>query len=743
METIIKKENKISGKISKKNSFQKENKTPDSKNEKFSKKKFIKNIQKIPKNNNISSKKNHIDKELTIKTNNINTLTNSSDILVDKKKILKTEIFNNKKIIPKSKFQKSREEEKSNKISDKKSEKEKESIDNSIKNNNNINPFALDNNSNDQITYKKLNSNEIYNKILNKEKKDLNNKNNINPDDINDNNKKEKEKIGDTIDTGEKKNIYKNKNLEKNNRYQNIRKISKENFRTIILQKKLKLFSFSNEQNNNNSLKGKEPNLFSISSKDIIHDKQNIEYPLMTEIREDNNKIPKKKIINSNKKLKLLKSKISYKKLKLDLNTNNNKKIIGENENKEILKLETKINNNREKLFNSKDKKIDVGKAKNNSIDKEKKGVIKKNKIINFNLKTHNNKLYNSNKLLVSKDRDKEKDNEIKLPNKSYNKTKDKDKEKIINHKKDKTPDKVDINSFISKSKYISIVNDNFKEMNYTKKLESNIDSLKAYDKTKNEKLKQSKIKIIKNEEIKEGKEQKNDKNNNKILEINIDLDIEKKNEDSNNNPLILPLNTIDIDSFKASTMNKLTKNNHYKTLFSEITDEKFTKDKEQTVKKKFRFSERKKNNNVIESKYYQTESNENYYDLYNKAFNDNSSLEQKFSFKPKTNKKYFKNDKLNNNDNNNADKNQFFDKKPISISYNPNQIENIEINNDIDLNKNQKNISFDNNDNEFDNNKNFILDLNHYIPIDKNKLINTFSKPLFYERNGTKNNKI
>ena len=54
----------------------------------------------------------------------------------------------------------------------------------------------------------------------------MNNKNNINPDDINDNNKKEKEKIGDTIDTGEKKNIYKNKNLEKNNRYQNIRKIS-------------------------------------------------------------------------------------------------------------------------------------------------------------------------------------------------------------------------------------------------------------------------------------------------------------------------------------------------------------------------------------------------------------------------------------------------------------------------------------------------------------------------------------
>ena len=144
---------------------------------------------------------------------------------------------------------------------------------------------------------------------------------------------------------------------------------------------------------------------------------------------------------------------------------------------------------------------------------------------------------------MVKKDKDKEKDNEIKLPNKSYNKAKDKDKEKIINHKKDKTPDKVDINSFISKSKYISIVNDNFKEMNYTKKLESNIDSLKAYDKTKNENIKQPKIKFIKNEDIKEEKEQKNDKNNNKILEINIDLDIEKKNEDSNNNPLILPLN--------------------------------------------------------------------------------------------------------------------------------------------------------------------------------------------------------
>ena len=40
---------------------------------------------------------------------------------------------------------------------------------------------------------------------------------------------------------------------------------------------------------------------------------------------------------------------------------------------------------------------------------------------------------------------------------------------------------------------------------------------------------------------------------------------------------------------------------------------------------------------------------------------------------------------------------------------------------------------------NEFDNNKNLILDLNHFIPIDKDKFINTFSKSLF----GNENNQI
>ena len=48
----------------------------------------------------------------------------------------------------------------------------------------------------------------------------------------------------------------------------------------------------------------------------------------------------------------------------------------------------------------------------------------------------------------------------------------------------------------------------------------------------------------------------------------------------------------------------------------------------------------------------------------------------------------------------------------------------------------NEEKIYINNEDEEQDSNKNFILDLNHYIPIDEDKLINTISKPIFGEKN-------
>ena len=112
------------------------------------------------------------------------------------------------------------------------------------------------------------------------------------------------------------------------------------------------------------------------------------------------------------------------------------------------------------------------------------------------------------------------------------------------------------------------------------------------------------------------------------------------------------------------------------------------------------------------------TESSESYYDLYKKAFND-TSIEQKFSFKPKINKKYFNSEYSNTNEFNDENNKTYDNTKKISsLSFNS---------------KREKSLKdFD----EFDNNKNDILDLNHFIPIDKNKLINTFTKPLFGSKN-------
>ena len=187
----------------------------------------------------------------------------------------------------------------------------------------------------------------------------------------------------------------------------------------------------------------------------------------------------------------------------------------------------------------------------------------------------------------------------------------------------------------------------------------------------------------------------------------------------NNHNDLILPLNTIETDTFRKSTKNKIIKNNHYKTLFTQM----YYDNSSNTIKtkKKFKFNERKKNGTNKDLKNKLIESTKNYLDLYKKAFNE-TSLEQKFSFKPKNNKIYF---------NNNT-----FSKKISHPSFNPknkkktkrknlNSCDNI--NNNFFENINTNDI------NEFDNNKNLILDLNHFIPIDKDKFINIYKYMFYY----------
>jgi len=471
-----------------------------------------------------------------------------------------------------------------------------------------------------------------------------------------------------------------------------------ENFGTIILQKKMKLFNFlsEKEENKSNGNKDKE------------------------KIKENSEPINKKKIVISVKnsdREKDNKNKILYKKLKFNLNKDN-KSNNDKNDAENTLKLETKINKNREILFNT----------KNETLTEQKENNI-------IFLKNNNNKLYNSNENLIKKKKD------IKLYNSIYNKNKKEEKlnkDKLINFKKNITP--IAINIDLVNNNDSNEINDKLPEKILLSSEKTSLDNkerIQIHHRIPRKKIETKKIfRVDKNKEKKNTKEdiiikkdhtERPKKNKNKIREYNIETftphesrDIKKRKiMNSDNNTLLLK--TIEGNTLGKNAINKILINNHYKSLFTDIFEN--NKEKETNTKKKYKFSERKKNRENKESNMKLAESSESYYDLYKKAFNDTSSIEQKFCFKPKMNKKYFNYEHSNSNEyndeNNKTDYNtKKFIKKISSISFSSKREKNLK---DLD---------------EFDNNKNDILDLNHFIPIDKNKLINTFTKPLFGSKN-------
>ena len=482
-----------------------------------------------------------------------------------------------------------------------------------------------------------------------------------------------------------------NKKIElKTETYNNktiIPKNIKENFGTIILQKKMKLFNFSNEieENDNNidtnKIKGKTEH---------IHKKK-----LKISIK----KVDKEKSIEN---------KILYKKLKLNLIKDNNS-----NNNENNLKLETKINKNREKLFNTKNDKNEILKEQ-----KEKKIILLKNK---------DKKLYNSNENIIKKKK------EVEPSNNTDNKNKEEiNKDKLINFKKSINP--ITINIDLADDNNSNIINEKLPEkilLSSDRISPDNKERIKFHHKIQRKKLENKKIliddKIKEKKEIKENTSIKKDntekprKKVSKIREYNIETftpnesrDIKKRKIINNSNNILL--NTIETNILGKKAINKILGNNHYKALFTDIYG--VDREKETNTKKKFKFSERKKDKTNKGFNIRLTESSESYYDLYKKAFND-TSIEQKFSFKPKINKKYFNSEYSNTNEFNDENNKTYDNTKKISsLSFNS---------------KREKSLKdFD----EFDNNKNDILDLNHFIPIDENKLIYTFNKPLFGDKN-------
>ena len=305
-------------------------------------------------------------------------------------------------------------------------------------------------------------------------------------------------------------------------------------------------------------------------------------------------------------------------------NKSNNDKNVAEN----TLKLETKINKNREILFNT----------RNETLKEQKENNI-------IFLKNNDNKLYNSNENLIKKKK------EIKLYNSIYNKSKKEEKlnkDKLINFKKNITP--IAINIDLVNNNDSNEINDKLPEKILLSSEKTSLDNkerIQIHHRIPRKKIETKKIfRVDKNKEkkntkgniiIKKDNTERPRKNKNKIREYNIETftphesrDIKKRKIINSDNDTLL-LKTIEGNTLGKNAINKILINNHYKSLFTDIFEN--NKEKETNTKKKYKFSERKKNRENKESNLKLAESSESYYDLYKKAFNDTSSIEQKFCF--------------------------------------------------------------------------------------------------------------
>ena len=290
-----------------------------------------------------------------------------------------------------------------------KNESSKDKIVNKKRNNIPINITQKTKKENNKIIHHKKNSKKlkITFKKYSMDRNDLNikvNNNNNNEADSLDNKKRLKTEIYNNkkiiINPKYKENeTVTNKTLEKNKNSKEMKK-SKENFGEYILQKKLKLFSLTNSNNKNNtySINIPESNIASTSSKNINHDNNNIKTE--TNIELNNNKKQKRNIILS------------------------------------MEKIETKINKNREILFNSSQKNnISPKRIKSNITSYKDKNNLD---VKSSSYKKTEEKSNKINKSLTKKEI------EIQLSN---NEMPTNNKEKVINYKKNKSPVKIDINS--------------------------------------------------------------------------------------------------------------------------------------------------------------------------------------------------------------------------------------------------------------------------------------------------------
>ena len=624
-----------------------------------------------------------------------------------------------------------------------------------------------------KIIDKKLSHRKIKGQNYNTNRINNNNINNINIESYLDDNNESKENKGSKDNKKEKKENKKERKENNDNK--------------------------ENKKNGENHKDNKEYKINTENNKDNKENKINTENNKENKISKDNKGNKEKKDVIK------LEAKINKNREKLF----NSQGRILKDESKPEIKL--KDNNNDIKNENQKNRQrnnanINSIARENNKMNNSLQEINSIRKPYNF--LPNRSKLVNNNSNLSKKKLQEKNQSELKDKNKEgVDSDKEKEKEKVINFKKTIPPATIDIDLELDLSNEYNTINANKTNECMMEKpflLSSERYSVQnkepsTYSLSKNNEIKinywdnsnASETKLLYDESKKMNNFAKYNKSPsikkkpkaNKILRTKTEKkkknyflkksrfnaqkkstkEIGKIKSTKNQNDDRISLNTIDNESFKKSTVKKLIKNNQYKALLTEITTittinlnkDDINKDKEKDkdkgnkkIKKKFRFSERRKGSLHNEPLRKLTESSENYYDLYQKAFNNKNEIEQKFSFRPREKKKNYYKYSYNRNKDIEEDNNKILNKKISTMSFNSKQkkvLDNDNILNEfsIPLDKNmlsnslnEERIYINNENEEQDSNKNFILDLNHYIPIDEDKLINTISKPLFGENN-------
>ena len=516
------------------------------------------------------------------------------------------------------------------------------------------------------------------------------------------------------------KNRFITKLVSNKNKYKKNNRKSEGNFGSIIYQRKKKLFNSPN--NNYRSIKTNESAIASISSRNMMKEEGNKENKFLKRVEEDLKKIKQKNLENSAKKNKKNFSKnVAQYKNTLSVRNKDRNSINPNKLQNKLYKNHNRLSSNNNNNYIKHKTKKEIQKTYTNTSSK---------RIDNYeNLRTFLNEDLIHSKLVLKKNYLLKSDNseKIEISLTSLKKNNIKKDENLVVYKPNEK--------------------NNNKEHSFSLLTEENRKQL--FNEVNNDK----------EEELQEQKNLVNSVNNQNILPYSLNLYVEDSHSCNN-----FSVNNVRNEFGENRNGNRFfhfsKNNNKFRALFekdkinAEINNNDLPEnnlEKTENKNKKFKFVERNFSKN--KDNYRKTSnSSEKYYDLYKKAFNNlnenNTNLEKKFSFKPRSKQKFSIKTQCYDFEENN----KYFYNNLSSNNFNTINIVNIkhssEKSSKKNINYNSRNLYepeekeinpfLNDKNNDSQNNKNFILDLNNVIPLDEKALIDTFTKNSIYSNRKT-----